>query len=94
MKLRKIALVSMVVLLPFSAAACGDDSTGDLSLGEMSAELQKTGVPKEQADCVAKALKKADFTEEDLKAIAADPTSGKGKEYIAAVTKCVTPATP
>ena len=94
MKLRKIALVPLALLLPLSAAACSKDSTADLSLGKISTELQKGGLPKDQADCIAKVLKKADFTESDLKEIAANPSSTKGKAYIAAATKCITADVP
>lgn len=92
MKFRNLAVAAVALMLPLSAVACSDDSTGDLDVGEISEEIQKSGIPKEQADCVAQALKDADFTEDDMENFSTDPESEKGKEYIAAVTECVSEA--
>lgn len=89
MKIRVLAIGALALFLPFAAVACGDDSTGDLSIDEISEEMQKSGLPEDQADCVAKALKEADFTEDDLNDLATDPDSEKGKAYIEAATKCL-----
>lgn len=92
MKLRIVFLAVLAVLLPFVATGCGDDSTGDLSRDDIVKQLEKSGVPEAQAPCVADALKKADFTKDELNNISKkqDFSSGKGKAYIDAVTKCVT----
>lgn len=92
MKFRTLAVAAAAIVLPLSAVACSDDSTGDLDVGEISEEIQKSGIPEEQADCVAQALKDADFTEDDLENFSTDPDSEKGKEYIEAVTDCVSDA--
>lgn len=79
-------------MLPFIATACGDNSTGDLDKGEIVKQLEKSGVPSAQAGCVADALKKADFTKKEIDDLSKkqDFSTGKGKEYIDAITKCVT----
>lgn len=90
MKLRVLAVAAAALVLPFSVVACGDDSTGDLSVNEISSELQKGGINKEQADCIAEALKKADFTKKELENLdSMDISTGKGKEYVDAASKCL-----
>lgn len=90
MKLRLLAVAATALVLPFSVVACGDDSTGDLSVEEISKKLQEGGIESEQANCVAEALKKADFTKEELDDIAnLDVTTGKGKAYVDAASECL-----
>ncbi len=92
MKLR-ILIALLAVLLPFVAAGCGNKSTGDLSKNDIVKQLEKAGVPDAQAPCVANALKKANFNKDELNNLSKDKnflSTGKGKEYLDAVTKCVT----
>jgi hypothetical protein len=66
-RVRPLAIVALALLMPFAAASCSKkDSTGDLSVSEMSSEMQKEGMPKEQADCMAKAYKDADLSKATL----------------------------
>lgn len=94
MKFRTLAIAATAVFLPLSVAACGDDSTGDLKVSDMSKELQDSGMTKETADCMAQKLKDADFSEDDLKDITNDPSSEKGKKWIESAKDCVTDAIP
>lgn len=94
MKIRNLAMAAMAVLLPFAAAACSSDSTGDLNKGDVSKELQKGGaMTKVQADCAADALIKADFSKDELKKLnsndSAKVSAKKVKEFTKAVTGCV-----
>jgi hypothetical protein len=90
MKFRTLAIVALAFVLPISAAACSSDSTGDLSVNDMSAQIQKDSkIPKKEADCIAQALKKANFTKSDLQDMSKNTGSGKYKEYISAATKCL-----
>ncbi len=90
MKLRLLAVAAIALVMPFSLAACGDDSTGDLSVEEISKELQNGGIESAQADCIATALKEADFTKEELDNISdIDVTTGKGKAYVDAASECL-----
>ena len=93
MKLRILAVTATALLLPFAATACSDDSTGDLDKGDLVDDFKDSGMTEDQADCMADAIIDSDFTEDELDEMTADPTkleSGKGKEYMNAVTKCVT----
>ena len=94
MKLRSLALVATALVLPFAATACGDDSTGDLDKGDLVDEFKDSGMDDAQADCMAGAIIDSDFTKDELDEMNADPTkledTDKGKEYMAAVTTCVT----
>ena len=88
---RILAVTALALFLPFAATACGDDSTGDLSVGEMSKELQsKGGLDKATADCLAKALKDADFTKAELEKLGTgDIDAKKEKAYTDAGIKCI-----
>jgi hypothetical protein len=90
MKIRLIAIAAVALALPFAAASCSSDSTGNYSVEKISSELQDAGLTKAQADCFAPMLKKADLTEKEIKAASpADPTSKAGKVFAEAATKCV-----
>lgn len=92
MKLRALAIVALALLLPF-AAGCSSDSTGDLDKGDLSKELVKDGMKKAQADCMADALIKADFTKSELTELNSSSSdkvdAKKVKAFTAATTKCV-----
>ena len=88
-------LVFLCLLLPLSAAACGDDDKP--SGGDVAKQLEKSGVPKEQAQCMGKAYEDAGFTSGDISKINNgdfDLTSAKGKKFSAAITKCLGLSTP
>ena len=93
MKLRVLAVVAVGFLLPF-AAGCSSDSTGDLKKGDLSKELVKAGMGKKQADCMATALIKADFTKDELDKMNKGSNGGVDKAkvtaFTSAATKCVT----
>jgi hypothetical protein len=91
MKLRHLAAVALALFLPFVAASCGDDSTGDMSEGEISKQLQDAGVSEKEADCMAPKLKEADLTEDDLDKLekSQDESSKAGKAFVAAITECM-----
>ncbi|MFN8017007.1 MAG: hypothetical protein U0P45_02665 [Acidimicrobiales bacterium] len=92
MKLRYVFMAAMALFLPFIATACGDDSTGDLSTDEISKELQDSGIPEKQADCIASKVKDADLTKDELEEFnkSQDTSSKAGKALMDAVTSCVT----
>jgi len=95
MKIRNLAIAALALMLPLAAVACSDDSTGDLSIGEMTSQLQKSGMTKTQAECAAKILKKADLTKDELNGFtdSKDTNSKAGKVIMQAVTECLTPTT-
>jgi hypothetical protein len=93
MNTRKLALVAAIFLLPFAAAACGADSTSELDKGDLTEELEKSGMPTAQAECAADALIDADFTKDeldDLNAGKTDVSKEKTEAFTKAITKCVT----
>jgi hypothetical protein len=91
MKLRHLAVIALALFLPFVAASCGDDSTGDLSEDEISKEFQDAGIPAEQADCMAGKVKDADLTKEELDDFteSQDESTKAGKALMSAVTECM-----
>lgn len=93
MKLRALAVVAIAILVPF-AAGCSSDSTGDLNKGDLSKELVKAGMGKQQAGCMATALIKADFTRDELDKMNKGSSGGvdkaKVRAFTTAATKCVT----
>ena len=92
MKIRHLFMLVMAVFLPVAVAACGADSTGDLSKDDISKELQDSGMPKAQADCIANKVKDADLTKEELDDFnkSPDTESKAGKALMSAVTGCMT----
>lgn len=94
MKFRSLAVCATAFLLPFAAAACSEESTGDLSKSEITDELTKGGLPEGQADCMADALIAGDFTESELNDISSGETTS-GEKYDAffkATMDCMTAA--
>lgn len=93
MKIRNLAIAAVALLMPFTAAACGGaDSTSELDKGDLSKELQKSGMPEAQADCAADALIKSDFTKDEIDKMNAGDSGvdkAKVKEFTAAMVKCV-----
>ncbi len=89
MKKRSLAIVVLALFLPF-AAACSSDSTGDLDKGDLSKELVKSGMQKKEADCVADALIKADFTKSEIDNLNSGKTGSVDSEKVAAYTKAAT----
>lgn len=70
MTIRALAIATAALLVPF-AAACSDDD-GQPSRSEVSKSLQdNVTLPKEQADCIAKAID-TELPDKVLRAIAAD----------------------
>lgn len=96
MLIRKLAVASMALILPFAAVACGDDSTGDLDKGDLSKKFQdEAGMNKKQADCMADAMIKADFTEDELNKMAKGDSDSLNKDdmekFTASAIDCVDP---
>jgi hypothetical protein len=90
MKFRTLAIAAVAIVLPLSAAACSSDSTGNHSVSDLSTQIQKQSkIPKKTADCIAEALKKADFTKADLKNLTPNTNSAKFKAYTDAAEKCI-----
>ena len=92
MKVRSIALLAIAVVLPFGAAACSEESTNDLSKGEITSQLVEAGLPEAQAGCMADALIEIDFTKSELEDIGSGKTTS-GEKYDAffeATTDCMT----
>ena len=54
MSIRTLACAAIALLLPLSALACTDDTSGDLTLGDLSSQLQNLGLDEAQADCAAR----------------------------------------
>ena len=87
MKMRVIALCAAAVFLPFTAA-CSSNNDGkkkqgsdqDITVGgstvaELSDQLQKSGVPEQQADCLAESYSKLDLSEAQLEKLQQGDTS-------------------
>lgn len=92
MKLRSLALAATALLLPF-AAACSDDSTGDLDKGEVKDIYVDAGLPEDQADCLAERTIAEDFSKDEIEALGAadsDVDEEVQKRYMAMITECVT----
>ena len=94
MKIRVAAAIAACLILPFGAAACSDDSTGDLDKGELTKELEEqTGLTTEEAECAADAMIAADFTREELDSLNANETdevdADKVAKFTEAITECV-----
>ena len=66
MKSRLLAAGLFTILLPFGAVACGADSTGELDKGDLTDELVDAGMTEDQASCMADAMIKADFTQDEI----------------------------
>lgn len=88
MKLRAIALCAAALFLPLTAACSDGDSDGgktggsdqNITVGgstvaELSEQLQASGVPKEQADCLAQAYEKLDLDADELQKLQEGDTS-------------------
>lgn len=97
MRIRSLALAATALLLPLTAAACGDSGSDKPSSANVKEQLTKAGMPEEQAECIGKALEDAgltydDYTKvsEDSASVASDP---KFRKYLTAAVKCVTGGT-
>lgn len=93
MKFRSLALAATALLLPFAAAACSDDSTGDLDKGEVKDIYVDAGLPEDQADCLAERTIAEDFSKDEIEALGAaesDVDEDVQKRYMAMITECVT----
>ncbi len=89
MKIRALAIAG-ILALSSSLAACGDDSTGDLDRGDLSAQLQaEMELDEETADCAADALIDADFTKEELEGDMESLSTEKGQAFTAALMDCM-----
>lgn len=91
MNLRAFAVLATALLLPPAASACGDSGGGGKpTVGNISDQLQKSGMPAKQADCTAKAAEKAGFTADEYKKLADQPNldDPKVKKYVRAVAAC------
>lgn len=86
MKMRAIALCAVAMFLPFAAACSSSDSgkkdgsdknitVGGSTVAELSDQLQKGGVPKKQADCLARSYGKLDLTEAQMEKLQQGDTS-------------------
>ena len=94
MKIRSLAVFAAALALPLGAAACSEESTGDLSKGEITSQLVDAGLPEEQAGCMADAMIEIDFTKTELEDIGSGKTTS-GEKYDAffeATTSCMTAA--
>lgn len=91
MKIRSLAVCATAILLPLAATSCSEETTGDLSKGEITEELTKAGIPADQADCVADALIAGDFSKSELDDISSgETTSGeKYDTFLAATMECI-----
>lgn len=92
MKFRYLAMAAMALFIPFAASACGADSTGELDKGDLVDELEKGGMDKKQADCMADALIDADFNKDELDSLNAgksDVDKTKTEAFTKAATECV-----
>lgn len=93
MKIRSVGIAAIALLLPLSAAACGDSGDDKPDTGDVKSQLTKAGMPEEQADCIAKALDESGLTYDDYTSVSEDPTKvtsdPKFKKYVAAAVKCV-----
>lgn len=92
MKIRSLAVAAMAVTLPFAAAACGADSTGELDKSELVDELEKEGMDSTQANCMADALIDADFTKDEIDELnsgGSDVDADKTEAFTEAATECV-----
>ena len=97
MKIRNLAIVATALFLPFAAAACGADSTGDLDKGDLTKELQDSGYTKAQAECAADKVIAADFSKEEIDKANEELSKGnltsdnkRSQELIEAFTSCLT----
>lgn len=87
MKMRAIVLCAAAMFLPLTAACSSSDggkrkegsdqdiTVGGSSVAELSEQLQKGGVPKQQADCLARSYGKLDLTEAQLEKLQQGDTS-------------------
>lgn len=91
MKIRTLAVFATALVLPLSAAACSEESTGDLSKGEITEQLVEAGIAEDQAGCMADAMIEIDFTKSELEDIGSGKTTS-GEKYDAffeATTDCI-----
>jgi hypothetical protein len=93
--IKRFAVAALALFIPLAVASCGADSTGDLDKGDLSKELQKdANMSKAQADCVADALIKADFTKDEIDKLSSGDEKSidtkKSQVYIEAAMKCLT----
>lgn len=92
MRNRALVIVAMSLLVAFTASACGGGGGDGVDKGKVSSELQKSGMPKAQAECIATALDKAGLNYDDYKKYSGgqnlnDP---KIKAYINDAIACMT----
>lgn len=97
MKIRTLAVVATALFLPFAAAACGADSTGELDKGDLTKELQDAGYTEAQAECAADKVIAADFSKEEIDKANEELAAGnitstdeRAQELIEAFTSCLT----
>ena len=96
MKMRAIVVCATALFIPFTAACSASDSggkkdgsdknitVGGSTVAQLSEQLQKGGVPKVQADCLASAYGKLDLDKAQLEKLQQGDTSVlQGKDMAA-----------
>ncbi|MGI8757267.1 MAG: hypothetical protein ACR2MB_15705 [Acidimicrobiales bacterium] len=96
MKLRA-SILALTLLLTAGIAGCGGGGNAKVDTGKLSTELQKSGMGKKEADCMATALDKAGLTADDFKKFGGgtkpDLNDPKVKAYTKEAVKCFTAGT-
>lgn len=94
MKIRSFAVAAIALVLPLGAASCSEESTNDLSKGEITEQLVEAGIPEGQAGCMADALIEIDFTKSELEDIGSGKTTSGEKydQFFEATATCMTAA--
>jgi len=92
------SILALALVLTTGVAACGGGGDGKVDAPKLSSELQKSGMGKKEADCIAKALDKAGLTADDFKKFGAgnnnlDLNDPKVKAYAKEAVKCFTAGT-
>lgn len=75
---------------PGGDAGGTEDSTGELTVEEISEEFQNAGLPKDEADCIAEIVHDADLTKQELDEFVAneDGDTPAGEVLTDAITQC------
>jgi hypothetical protein len=67
---RHLAVALLAVALPVGAAGCSNDDGGDSkATTELIAELRADGMPKKQAECIARAFDEAELSPDEVAAV-------------------------
>jgi hypothetical protein len=90
---RTLAIALIVVALPVGAASCSSDDGDSKATTELIAELRADGMPKRQAECIARAFEEAELSPDEIAAVREDVIDDIDPDaletYASSATECL-----